>query len=466
MTIGVSIVGAAPRRRTFALGAVVVGALTLSSCQIFETDVKNPNAVTEDAIASASSAATSLVTGLYGSVNAAGNQMIGTVGASSDELTWVGSREYWNLLDVGDIGDPDNEYTNGQFSYAAQARWLADYIIPKLEGYDKSSSLRNRADLAQAYFLGGMIYTLLGENYEDFVISSDRIANGAPVGDANMRIMFDSAVTYLNKGLIVAQATNNVALQQRILGLRARAKFSKAVWTSLRAPRGFPANPLINDAGANADAAAALAVMGNNSFRFRFEVVTQNNGGYFSTGGEMNSRLEIRAGSRYIVPNGAGTRPLDGVAGIALRDPVTNQTDPVTAKNIDECCRFSSTVNVGWTAVSAKDMQLILAEAALATGNTAEFTTRINAVRAVDALPAWTGTPSARDILVHERAVSLFLQGRRLNDHYRFQIRADRWVGTRGSKPCFFPISADEVLQNKLVPKPANVGNTRPASCQ
>ncbi len=465
MTIGNSIVGAAPRRKLM-LGAVALGAITLSSCQIFSTDVKNPNAVTEDAIATASAAAGSLVNGLYGAVNAAGNQIVGTVGASSDELTWVGSREYWNLLDVGDIGDPNNEYTNGQFSYAAQARWMGDYVIPKLEGYDKTNSLRNRADLAQAYFLTATVYTMIGETYEDFVISSDRIDNGVPVGDANMRIMFDSAVVYLNKGLAVAQATNNVALQQRILGLRARAKFSKAVWTSLRAPRGFPANPLINDAGATADALAALAVMGNNGYRYRFDVVAQNNGGYFSTGSEMNSRLEIRAGNNYIVPNGAGTRPLDGVAGISMKDPVSGQSDPVTLKNIDECCRLSSTVNVGWTAVSAKDMLLILAEAALAAGNNAEFATRINAVRAVDGLPAWTGTPAARDILVHERAVSLFLQGRRLNDHYRFQIRADRWVATRGTKPCFFPVSADEVLQNPKVPKPANVGNTRPASCQ
>lgn len=466
MTIGSSIVGAAPRRRKLVVGTLLLGAAALSSCQIFSTDIANPNAVTEDAIATASSAATSLVNGLYGSVNAAGNQIVGTVGASSDELTWVGSREYWNLLDVGDIGDPNNEYTNGQFSYAAQARWLGDYVIPKLEGYDKVNSLRNRADLAQAYFLSAMTYILIGENYEDFVISSDRIANGAPVGEANMRVVFDSAITYLNKGLTVAQATNNVALQQRILGLRARAKFSKAVWTSLRAPRGFPANPYVNDAGATTDATAALALMGNNAFRYRFDVITQNNGGYFSTGSEMNSRLEIRAGSRYIVPNAAGTRPLDGVAGIFLKDPVTNLIDPVTIKNIDECCRLASTVNVGWTAVSAKDMLLILAEAALATNNTAEFTTRINAIRTVDGLPAWTGAPVARDILLHERSVSLFLQGRRLNDHYRFQVRSDRWVATRGTKPCFFPISADEVLQNPLVPRPANIDNTRPSACQ
>ena len=245
--------------------------------------------------------------------------------------------------------------------------------------------------------------------------------------------------------------------------MRARAKWSKAVWGTLRAPRGFPANPLINDAGANADAVAALAVMGANSFRYRFDVIAQNNGGYFSTGGEMNSRLEIRAGSRYINTVAAGTRPLDGVAGIKLVDPVTNLTDPVTLKNIDECCRLSSTVNVGFTAVSAKEMLLILAEAALATNNTAEFATRINAVRAVDGLPAWVDSPSARDILIHERNVSLFLQARRLTDHFRFQIRADRWIAAFGRRPCFFPISYNERQQNPLAPQPAQ---DRPAACQ
>ena len=463
MTIGYSIVGVASRRRRSIAGVFALGAISLSSCQVFSTEVKNPNAVTEDAIASAAAAASSLVNGLYGAVNAAGNQIVGTSGAASDELTWVGSREYWNLLDVGDVGDPLNEYTDGMFSYVAQARWLGDYVIPKLEGYDKLGLLRARSDLAQAYFLTATTYTLIGENYEDFVISSDRITNGAPIGEANMRVVFDSAVTYLTKGLVVAQALNNLPLQARILGLRARAKFSKAVWTSLRAPRGFPAQPLINDAGANADATAALAAMGANAFRYRFDVVTQNNGGYFSTGGEMNSRLEIRAGSRYINTVAAGTRPLDGVAGISLLDPVTGLVDPATLANIDECCRLASTTNVGWTATSAKEMQLILAEAALATGNTAEFTTRINAVRAVNALPVWTGTPAARDILIHERAVSLFLQGRRLTDHYRFQVRADKWVATRGLKPCFFPISYNERQQNPLAPQPAQ---DRPTACQ
>lgn len=458
-------IGGTRFRRSLGAATAVLGAMALTSCTVFSTEVKNPNAVTEDAISSASAAATSLVTGLYGAVNAAGNQITGTSGAASDELTWVGSREYWNLLDVGDLGDPLNEYTDGQFPYVAQARWMTNYVLPKLEEYDRAGSLRNRADLAQAYFLGATIYTLIGENYEDFVISSDRVNNGAPIGEANMRVMFDSAIVYTGKGITVATALNNQPLRARLLAMQARAKWSKAVWGTLRAPRGFPANPYINDAGANADAAAAIAAFGSNTARYRFETIAQNAGGWFSTGSEMNSRLEIRAGNRYIVPNAAGTRPVDGAAGIAMRDPITGEVDPVTLANINECCRLSSTVNVGWTAASAKEMQLILAEAALATNNTTEFASRINAVRAADGLPAWTsgGAVSARDILVHERNVSLFLQARRLTDHYRFQIRADRWVATRGTRPCFFPISYNERQQNPLAPQPAQ---DRPAACQ
>jgi hypothetical protein len=340
---------------------------------------------------------------------------------------------------------------------------MANYVIPKLESYDKANQLRSRADLAQAYFLAATIYTLIGENYEDFIISSDRTNNGGPIGEANMRSMFDSAVVNTGKGITIATTLGNQPLRARLLAMQARAKWSKAVWATLRAPRGFPTNPLINDAGANADAAAALAAFGSNTARYRFDVVTQNNGGYFSTGGEMNSRLEIRAGNRYIVPNGAGTRPLDGIAGIALRDPVTGAPDAAIAAAINECCRLSSTVNVGWTAASAKEMLLILAEAALATGNTTEFTSRINAIRAADGVADWTGTPAARDILIHERTVSLFLQARRLTDHYRFQIRADRWISTRGNRPCFFPISYNERQQNPLAPQPAQ---DRPAACQ
>ena len=84
-------------------------------------------------------------------------------------------------------------------------------------------------------------------------------------------------------------------------------------------------------------------------------------------------------------------------------------------------------------------MMLIIAEVALARGNMAEFTTRINALRALNQLPPWTGVapqPSARDILIHERRVNLFLQGSRLNDMYRFGIVDPEWSAQSDAVTC------------------------------
>lgn len=449
-------------RRTHLLraGALALGASTLlAGCGIFSTDVKNVNAVTEEALQDPT-AATSIVNGLGGALNNAVNGLVGVSGAASDEMQWAGSREYWNLLDGGDIGDPVNEYSNGTYPYVSQARWQGDYTVKALEAF--GTKLPKRDDLARAYIFAGTAYLFIGENYEDFIITSDRTVPGASVGEANMRITLDSAIAYFSKAATLATTLSNTELQKQALGLRARARFSKAVWGTLRAPRGFPASPLINDAGAIADATAALTAMGS-SYVFKLTSTAQNNGGYFNTGFEMNQRLELRAGAPYV--NGTFTVVTAGIAGIKLNDPVSGTPDATLAKAIDTCCRQTSGQFLGYTLTSSREMYLILAEAALATGNTATFTTNINAARAIDGKPAWTGTPVAQDMLIHERRVGLFLQARRLHDHYRFNQPADRWLSIRAAtkRPCFFPISFDERTQNKLAPQPAQ---DRPAACQ
>ncbi len=176
--------------RLLAHVAVVSATVALGACNLFDTSVTNPNAVGEEAL-NDPAGATTLVNGLGASLIRSHNQVAGTVGAASDELTWSGSREYWKLLDEGDIADPVNEYTDGQYPYLSETRWMADYVVAKLEGLDKTSSLRNRVDLARAYAYAGFIYSLIGENYEDFVISSDRQKNGAPLGEAGLGVVFD-----------------------------------------------------------------------------------------------------------------------------------------------------------------------------------------------------------------------------------------------------------------------------------
>ena len=154
-------------RRTSQLraGALLLGASTLlAGCGIFSTDVKNVNAVTEEALADPT-AATSMVNGLGGALNNAVNGLVGVSGAASDEMQWAGSREYWNLLDGGDIGDPVNEYSNGTYPYVSQARWQGDYTVKALEAF--GTKLPNRADLARAYIFAGTAYLFIGENYEE-----------------------------------------------------------------------------------------------------------------------------------------------------------------------------------------------------------------------------------------------------------------------------------------------------------
>lgn len=433
----------------------------IGACSVFDTDVTNPNAVSEDALGDPASAPP-LVNGLAASVTRSLTGVYGPYSVASDELTWVGSREHWGLLDAGDISGPLNEYIDTAYPFISEARWLSNYTIDRLEGFDKEGRLRNRADLARAYIYAAITYTTIGDMFDDFVIASDRTTAGMPVGEAGMRAMYDSAVAYLDRALPIAQALNNTELLAQTYGLRARAKHARAVWSLLRPARTTPSNPFVDDAGANADAAAALARMTGN-YRFRLLPVTGGTAG-ISMASEMNSRQEIRAGSEYVNPDPAKpTVVAAGSAGIKLRDPVTGQPDPVLLKAIDECCRVASTTLTPFTIISAREMHLILAEAAIARGDMPEARSRINAARTLEGLPAWDGvTPAPREMLIHSRRVNLFLQGRRLADMYRFGIRDDRWLTTNiaARKACFMPIPAIERRSNPNAPQPADARST------
>ena len=457
-------IGSPSLGRTLArFSAAAIVAVTAPNCSVFDTDVTNPNAVSEEALEGASSAPP-LVNGLHAAVTRALTGIYGPYSVGSDELTWVGSREHWGWLDAGDVSYPINEYIDGAFPYVSEARWLSNYTIEKLEGFDKENTLRDRTGLVRSYIYGAVIYITIGDMFDDFVVGSDRTAPAPPVGADNMGVMYDSAVAFLDRALPIAQALNNITLRSQVLALRARAKHAKAVWTMLKPARATPASPYVNNAGANADATAALVLMSGN-YAFKLLPVT-GGAATISMASEMNSRQEIRAGDVYVNPDPARpTTVAAGAAGIKLRDPVTSQPDPVLLKAIDECCRVASTTLTPFTIVSAREMHLILAEAALATNNTAEFMTRINAMRALEALPPWGGTtPAARDMLIYSRQVNLYLQGRRLNDMYRFGIKDAKWLPSNiaSKKACFFPIPA---IERRTNPEVNEVAEARPSYC-
>jgi len=433
------------------VGAALSGALLVGACaNPFDTNVDNPNAVVEEALGDAAGA-TSLVNGLGASVTRALTGIYGPYHTATDELTWVGSREFWKNLDDGDVSDPINEYTDGAFPFVSEARWLADFTVRRIGEFATAGTLRNPKDRVRAHIYAAVIYITIGDMFEDFVLGSDRTVAADPVGPANMGVTYDSAVAMLDRALPIAVSTADAELQRQVLGLRARAKHAKAVRAKAKATSG---SPLVADAGATADAKAALALM-TPTWRFRL-TPTANNLAGINVGFEMNNRGELRAGNTFVNVNPAQPIvPIAGIAGIKMLDPVTGVASTTVAAAIDACCRAAVGNLSPMTQVSAREMMLIVAEAELAAGNSANFLTEINKSRAVDALPAYAAVTNGTTMLEYERKVQLYFQGRRLADMYRFGVADGRWLTGNGVRAkCFLPITYLERLTNVKAPQP------------
>jgi starch-binding outer membrane protein, SusD/RagB family len=425
-------------------------------------DVKNPNNVVEDALTNPG-AATAIANGAGATVTRALTAILAPYGAVTDELTYVGSRDAYGYADRGEVSDPFNEFSDAAFPEVAEARWTTATAVERLKAFNAENLLVEKNDLARALLYESIIFTGIGEMFDDFVIDANKTEAGAPIGEGNMAVVFDSAVAQTTEGLAVPGLTKDNKI--RLLAMRARAKFSKAIWAKLNGANGTPvttpvASPLVSDAGADADAAAALAEIGAGvDYKFKLTPQTTTTGSP-NIGNELNNRLELRTGDSqagspsslcrdatcdsWVVPGAGGNT----VVSTKLMDPISNIIDPVFAANILECC-IKGTQNgqgdlVPFTIISAREMLLIRAEHALATGNTAGFTTFINQVRAFNStLTPYNGTsPAAQAVLIHERFVNLYNQGKRLMDMHRFGIKARKWVqeAEAYSKACFFPV--------------------------
>src|SRR5256885_993646 len=87
---------------------------------------------------------------------------------------------------------------------------------------------------AGSLLAAGLVYLTIAEMYDDFVISSDRTVPGDSLGTVAMVTLFDTASAYLGKALAIGTTLGSVDIRSQALGLRARARFSKAVWKTLK----------------------------------------------------------------------------------------------------------------------------------------------------------------------------------------------------------------------------------------
>lgn len=436
-----------------ALGLAVAGCESL-------LDVENPNNIKGDDIRNPTAAA-ALVNGVHSAVARGVNAVVLPAATASDELDWVGSRDAWRQLDDGTLSDPFNEFTDAAFPNLAQARWLADEAVEVLEEHRTEGRLVpgnvEPLLLARAYLYAGIAYTTIGDLFDRWAFSDMRTP-APPLAAADMRQLYDSAIVFLDRGLTIAEAevtrgnTGAAPWRLAILGMRARAKHGRAIWNMIGpvpdAPANITNNGLVSDAGAVADANQAIALAAAD-WKFEFKYSSTTVGGDF--GAWVNDRLEMRLGDVYVYGS-ASNKTWDSTR---IADPITGTRDPVlqaTATAFKTAASYPV-----FTVVSARELRLIVAEAALLAGDTATFATHVNAVRALNSLTDWNqAAPQlpARALLVHERQVNLYLQGRRLADQYRFGIPAGKWQP--GSEALtqtgrMLPITARECLSNPLI---------------
>ena len=387
-------------------------AALLGACDLLEVD--NPNALVQADIEKVAAAAAA-VNGSQALVSSGIASMYAPFSTVGDEITWVGSRDAWNELNQGTPDNSGNEFADGAFPSIAQARWMANFAVTLMEGHvsEDAGNSELQDQLARANLYAGVVYSTIAQMFDDFAFS-DRTEPGPLIGPANMSQVFDQAIAYYT----AAMAGGGVTAERAQAG-RAQAYHQKAIWGLLNPAGSTPGNPLVNDANANSDAAAVLgSVSGSDwAYRFQYSAATVTN----SLSWQVNERVELQIGPDY------ATRHADGLDH-ELMDPIEEALDTRYKNRADEFLAGSGGTSP-LTVVGERGLHLILAESALASGDEAGFTEHVNAIReGLDGLTAYSGQIPASEMLQHERRVNLFLQYKRLQDHYRFGVPSSNWL--------------------------------------
>jgi hypothetical protein len=445
--------------RIATLSLIALLALGVGACDLL--NVENPNTLEEDQL-SQPTAAEPMLNGLQANVTEGVTSMLAPYSSATDELIWVGSRGAWLNLSRGFVGTPDNEFTDTRFLEVAEAEWMARDFISRLEGFQEEGTLPDDAILAEAYLHGALIKTTVGDMFSNWAFSDQQEA-GEPIGEGNMKQLYDQALEYVDKGLAL-----DAGLETELTAMKARILFSRSVWDKVH-PAGDvrTSDPLVANQNAADVARAALDLMEADDFAYELPV---------SSAGDFSSDVAFQVNQRdELIPDTTvyvNTETQNGsvVEEVTLEDPVDNVPHPQLERIINTKYRGDLDEFINLTAVSAREMHLIIAENALANGDTgpgSTFRTQINELRTLNGLSSYDGPDeegvSRVDLLEDSRQANLYLQGRRLTDMYRFDepstfdLPPDADAPDQGWQPSsdavqspgtFFPLPNTEVRAN------------------
>jgi hypothetical protein len=432
--------------RTGALRALMLAVAVTFSATGCESllEVENPNNVGETDLQEPGSVA-AVVNGALAATGEAYTTITRAHVTLTDEYDWVGSWDAAGELERGTLGRTANDFTKEGFNDVARSRWLSDEAYRLTSLFYDNATLPDTLLLARAALYAGINYLLIADSYEDFAMSSKR-ESAQPIGPANMHQLYDAAIERFAETAAIAQARSRPELQATALALTARAHYARALWQMMNAGT-TPADPLLDVAAANAAAEQALAIAPTADWRYAFtfnSTTTENIAGSW-----INQRNELIVGGLYASAGPSGKT----IEAVTFEDPLTGEVDAALSGVIEE---FIAGVQYApQTVIGTRELHLILAEAALARNDIPDFTTSINAVRALDSMEPYdpgTAPVTPTQVLIHTRLTNLFQQPmRRLADLYRFNIDVEDWdpSSEAATQPgTVFPISDEERLSN------------------
>lgn len=392
--------------RAPSLSLLAAGALLLAGCDL---GVTNP-ALVEEGDLGTPNAVPAIVNGALGTFGMATTIMgaAGTYSASailSGELVHSGS---WTPPREISEGTPNNESPENQshWGFSSQARWQAENAIEQVSELVDNPGQNEWVALAQLY--AGFSNRVMGEMFCDAVI------DGGP--KLPFSAFSERSVTYFDDAVQTSQAGGHGDLRLAALAGRAQARLMLGEWQEAVADAGQVPTDFVfahvhsDNSGNEHNGVHNWTYRGDSSWQYTVWGTPFADWGRDATDGGTAgdprvtfTRMFTAAGAPLI--GGDNRRPVWR----ADKYPSRNSSIPLA---------------------KGTEMRLIEAEALLRANNVPGAVGKINEVRAHHGLGnASASTPAeAWQLLMRERGLELFLEGRRLGD-----VR--RWAADSQSAP-------------------------------
>lgn len=390
-----------PARRSLH-GAVVSGVLAIalmaSGCEVFENalEVEAPSQVPAAELDRPEHAQL-LVNGAIGDFECAfGSYVVNSalLGGELDDATFTADR--WPLASRSLTGG-DRRYSVfgcdalGVYTPVSTARWSADNILGKLNGWSDAEVPNRQRLIATAAAYSGYAHLLLGEGFCTAAIDMS--------AELSSQQVFQRAEERFTQAITAAQQANDADMLNMALVGRARARLnlgkrSEAAADARLVPIGY----------------VKLATASASSGRRRNRVAEQNRTGNVSVRPEYRNLTVNGAPDPRVPVADAGRNGADAQTRLWLQRKYADDTTPLPIATWEEAQLIIAEIEGGQTAVGI-----------------------INTLRTRAGVPATfasTNPPEIQAAVLEERRRELFLEGQRLYDVRRLNLLLTPAAGT------------------------------------